>query len=237
MSRDDRVRYLDALEAADNGQLLPLVEFFDTVQRAGFMQALSVAAQVKQDQDELEVVLSAIRDRLAARQESKASDLEGLAIDLRNDAENAMTKVRDELRSVFAARDVPGRVFINVDTAETAHWYRGERIDLAQEFAYFADFTRCNHWVRLKIDVDSRFDVLLSITGVGRNTGALAAVVGAWEVSSGGDDAAERRPVQVVSQEPFTATTLEDPENVRERFTAWLRTDLARALASWQRGL
>ncbi|MGH3936363.1 MAG: Fic family protein [Pseudonocardiaceae bacterium] len=237
VSRDDRVRYLDALEAADNGELLPLIGFFDTVQRAGFMQALSVAAQVKEDQDELEVVLTAIRDRLDARKKVPSGDLEVLAIDLRNDAENAMTKIRDELRSVLEARDVPGRVFVDVDTAETAKWYRVERIDLAQEFVYFADFTRYNHWVRLKIDVDSRFDVLLSITGVGRNTGALAAVVGAWEVSSGGDDAAELRPVQVVSQEPFTATSREDPDTVRERFTAWLRTDLARALASWQRGL
>lgn len=98
-------------------------------------------------------------------------------------------------------------------------------------------FTRYSHWTRLKIDVDSRFDVLLSITGVGRNTGALAAVVGAWEVSSGGNDVSERRPVQVVSQEPSTVTSREDPETVRECFTAWLRTDLARALASWQRGL
>ncbi len=186
VSRDDRVRYLDALEAADNGDLLPLVGFFNTVQRAGFMQALSVAAQVKEDQDELEVVLTAIRDRLAARQEVPSSDLEVLAIDLRGDAENLMTEVRDELRSVLEARDVPSRVFVDVDTAETAKWYRVERIDLAQEFAYFADFTRYNHWARLKIDVDSRFDVLLSTTGVGRNTGALAAVVGAWEVSSGG---------------------------------------------------
>jgi Fic family protein len=234
--RDDRVRYLDALEAADNGDLLPLVEFFDTVQRAGFMQALSVAAQVKQEQDELEVVLTAIRDRLAAREKVPSSDLEGLAVDLRDDAKNLMTQVRDELLSVLKVRDVPGRVFVDVDAVETAKWYRVERIDLAQEFAYFADFARYNHWVRLKIDVDSRFDVLLSITGVGRNTGALAAVVGAWEVSSG-DDASERRPVQVVSQEPFTATSREDPETVRKRFTAWLRTDLARALASWQRGL
>lgn len=237
VSRDDRVRYLDALETADNGGLLPMVEFFDTVQRAGFMQALSAAAQVQQDQDELEVVLTAIRDRLAGREEVPSSDLDVLAVDLRDDAENVMTKVRDELRSALEARDVLSRVFVDVDTVETAKWYRVERIDLAQEFAYFADFTRYNHWVRLKIEVDSRFDVLLSITGVGRNTGALAAVVGAWEVSSGGDDVSERRPVQVVSQEPFTATSREDPETVRECFTAWLRADLARALASWQRGL
>ncbi|MGH3609855.1 MAG: Fic family protein, partial [Pseudonocardiaceae bacterium] len=31
--RDDRVRYLDALQEADNGDLLPLVKLFDTVQR------------------------------------------------------------------------------------------------------------------------------------------------------------------------------------------------------------
>lgn len=235
--RDDRVRYLDALEAADKGELLLLVELFDTLQRAGFMQALSVAAQVPQEQDELEVVLTAIRDRLAAREEVTSSELERLAVDLRDDAQNLMTEVQDELRSVLTVRGVPGRVFADADAAETAMWYRSQRIDLAREFAYFADFTRYNHWVRLKIDLDSRFDVLLSLTGVGRNTGALAAVVGAWEVSSNGEDGSDRRPVQVVSQEPFTATSREDPGTVRERFAGWLRSDVARALASWQRGL
>ncbi|HET9255682.1 MAG TPA: Fic family protein [Pseudonocardiaceae bacterium] len=179
--RDDRVRYLNALEAADQGDLLPLVTFFDAVQRAGFMQALSVAARVTQEQDELEVVLTAIRDRLAAREEGPSSELEALAVDLRDDAQNLMTEVRDELRSMLEGRGVARRMFVNADTAETAYWYRVERIDLAQEFDYFADFTRCNHWVRLKIELDSRFDVLLSVTGVGRNTGALAAVVGAWK--------------------------------------------------------
>ena len=235
--RDDRGRYLDALETADKGDLLPLVELFDTLQRAGFMQALSVAAQVTQEQDELAVVLTAIRDRLAAREEVTSSELERLAVDLRDDARILMTEVQDELRSVLKVRGVPGRVFVDADAVETAMWYRSQRIDLAREFAYFADFTRYNHWVRLKIDLDRRFDVLLSVTGVGRNTGALAAVVGAWEVSSNGEDGSDRRPVQVVSQEPFTATSREDPGAVRDRFAGWLRTDLARALASWQRGL
>jgi Fic family protein len=235
--RDDRVRYLDALEAADKGELLPLVEFFDTLQRAGFMQALSVAAQLTQEQDELEVVLTAIRDRLTARTKIPSDELEELAVDLRDDAQQLVTEVGDELRSMLKMRGMPGRVFVDADIAETATWYRVERIDLAQEFSYFADFTRCSHWVRLKIELDSRFDVLMSITGVGRNTGALAAVVGAWEVSSGGDDGSDRRPVQVVSQEPFTATSREDSHNVRKRFASWVRTDLARALASWQRGL
>jgi Fic family protein len=237
VSRDDRVRYLNALEAADQGDLLPLVTLFDTVQRAGFMQALSVAAQVTQEQDELEVVLTAIRDRLAAREEGSSGDLEALAVDLRDDAQNLMAEIRDELLSVLEGRGVARRVFVDADTPETATWYRVQRIDLAQAFDYFADFTRYNHWVRLKIELDSRFDVLLSVTGVGRNTGALAAVVGAWEVSSGGDDGSDRRAVQVVSQDPFTATSQEDPETVRERFTGWLRKDLARALAVWQRGL
>lgn len=231
------MRYIDALEAADEGDLLPLVELFDTLQRTGFMQALSAAAQARQEQDELEVVLTAIRDRLAAREEVTGNELERLADDLRDDAQNLMTEVRDELRSVLKTRGVPGYVWVDTDSSETAMWYRSERIDLAKEFEYFADFTRYNHWARLKIDLDSRFDVSLSMTGVGRNTGALAAVVGAWEVSPNGEDGADRRLVQVVSQEPFTATNLEEPKAVRQRFAGWLRSDLARALAVWQRGL
>ncbi len=183
------------------------------------------------------IVLSAIRDRLAAREEVTSRELERLAVDLRDDARQLMIEVGDELRSVLRGRGVPGQVFVDADVTETTMWYRSQRIDLAREFDYFADFTRYNHWVRLKIDLDSRFDVLLSVTGVGRNTGALAAVVGAWEVSSNGEDGSDRRPVQVVSQEPFTATSREDPGTVRDRFAGWLRADLARALASWQQGL
>lgn len=72
----------------------------------------------------------------------------------------------------------------------------------------FRRLHRYNHWVRLKISLGSRFDVLLSMTGIGRNTGAFAA-----------------------------ATSLGDPATVRKRFAGWLRADMARALASWQQGL
>lgn len=35
---------------------------------------------------------------------------------------------------------VSGGVFVDSDTAETAMWYRSQRIDPAREFDYFADF-------------------------------------------------------------------------------------------------
>lgn len=237
VGRDDRGRYLDTLEEADEGSLLGLVQLFDRLQRVGFMKALSVAAQIRQEQDELDVVLTAIRERLDVRDRVTANDLDRLAAQLRDDAQQLMDEVRGELSSILRPRGMRGRIFVDVDVPDTATWYRSQRIDLAQQFDFFADFTRYSHWARLKIDLDNRFDVLLSITGVGRNTGAVAAVLGAWEVSPSGDEVSVRRPVQVISQEPFTATGLEKSTALRDRFAGWLRTDLARALALWQRGL
>lgn len=183
VERDDRVAYLDALERADEGSLGELVAMFDRLQRAGFMKALSVAAQVQHEQDELGVVLDSIRSRLADRGARPANGLDRLAARLRDDAERLVTEVRDELAAILRSGAEAGQIFVDAEGPDTASWYRRERIDLAQEFAYFADFTHYNHWVRLKIDRVDRFDVLVSFTGVGRNTSAMAVVVGAWEVS------------------------------------------------------
>lgn len=237
VQRDDRVRYLDALERADNGSLTELTGLFDRLQRIGFMQALSVAAQMQQDRDQLGDVLDAIRERLTSRGSGVPNGLDHLATQLRSDAREQMSEVGSELNQILQGRGARTAVWVDTDTDDTTHWYRVERIDLAHEFDYFADFTRYSHWVRLKIDLDGRFDILLSLTGVGRNTNAVAAVLGAWEVSRGGDDSVERRLVHVISQDPFTATGREEPGPLRERFGSWLRTDLARALALWQRGL
>ncbi|MBV9038095.1 MAG: Fic family protein, partial [Acidobacteriaceae bacterium] len=46
VTRDDRTRYIDALEIADQGDLHPLVEFFVDVQKRSLFQATQAAADV-----------------------------------------------------------------------------------------------------------------------------------------------------------------------------------------------
>ena len=237
VERDHRAEYLEALEKADDGSLRGLVAMFDRLQRVGFMKALSVAAQVQQEQDELPVVLDSIRARLATRGARPPNGLDHLTIELRDDAVRLVTEVRDELAEIIGVGGATGNVVVDVEDVNSAFWYRRERIELAQEFDYFADFAHYSHWVRLKINLADRFDVLVSFTGVGRNTSAMAVVVGAWDVSRGDGASVRSRSVHVVSQEPFTATGREDHETARGRFASWLRTDLARGLAVWQRGL
>jgi hypothetical protein len=214
-----------------------LVGLFGKLQRGGFLQALSVAAGLRPEHDELETVLAEIGRRLTRYQTEDTDEFDTLAVELQAMTGAELRAVRDQLRSVLAARGVDGRIWVDVDTADTAMWYRGQRIDLARQFGYFADFGRYNHWGRLKVELDSRFDVLVSFTAVGSARGTLAAVVGALESSTGGDAGQLTRRVHVVSQEPFTATSREQASEVRGRFRDWLRTDVARALARWQRGL
>lgn len=236
VERDQRVEYLDALEAADRGSLGDLIGFVDRRQRTGFMKALSVAAEVQREQqDELKDLLGSLREAWSAEPAKPRNGLDTVAEALREDALTLMSEVGDELEPIVRLRFPRGNVWVDGDSPDTAAWYRSQRIRLASEFDYFADFTRYSHWVRLKIDLDVRFDVLVSLTGVGRDTGAIAAVTGAWEISPS-DDGPATRPVQVLSPEPFTATGRETPEVLRQRFVGWLRADVARALVLWQRG-
>ena len=238
VERHHRIEYLDALEEADAGSLIDLVRLVDRLQRSGFMKALSIAAEVQREQqDELKDLLGALREAWSAeRSPAPRNGLDTVAEALRDDALGVMNEVGDELEPIVRLRFPRARVWVDADAPGTAAWYRSQRIQFASEFDYFADFTRYSHWVRLKIDLDARFDVLVSLTGVGRDTSAIAAVTGAWEISPS-DEGPATRQVHVLSPEPFTATGREKSEVLRQRFAGWLRADLNRALTLWQRGI
>ena len=59
VTRDDRVRYIDSLEAADEGDLRSLVAFFVDVQKRAIFQAAQVAADVQPEQTVDEAVAAA----------------------------------------------------------------------------------------------------------------------------------------------------------------------------------
>lgn len=61
VTRDDRERYINALEAADGGELRPLVEFVSTLQRRAFVQALGLAQTTLQETERIDQVIRAIR--------------------------------------------------------------------------------------------------------------------------------------------------------------------------------
>jgi hypothetical protein len=67
VTRDDRVRYIEALEGADRGNLTSLVELFSSLERKAFVNALGIAREVLQEGERIEQVIASIGHLFAAR--------------------------------------------------------------------------------------------------------------------------------------------------------------------------
>jgi Fic family protein len=70
VTRDDRERYIEALEEADRGSLTSLVALFTALERKAFVNALGIAREVLQEEERIEQVISSIGDLFAARNEA-----------------------------------------------------------------------------------------------------------------------------------------------------------------------
>jgi Fic family protein len=70
VTRDDRERYIEALEEADRGRLAPLVSLFSALERKAFVNALGIAREVLQEEERIEQVIASIGDLFAARNEA-----------------------------------------------------------------------------------------------------------------------------------------------------------------------
>jgi hypothetical protein len=89
VTRDDRVEYLDALEAADGGGLKPLVDLMARLQRGQFRQATAISENILAAESDVQQVLAGLLDAATQHQEHKLQILRGVfshAEALANDA-------------------------------------------------------------------------------------------------------------------------------------------------------
>jgi len=65
-----RNQYIEKLEAADDGDLKPLVDFFAAAQRKTFISILSLSEEVRAEQADRQAALKALGQRISQRQEN-----------------------------------------------------------------------------------------------------------------------------------------------------------------------
>ncbi len=75
VTRDDRIEYLDALEAADNCKLKPLVDLIARLQRSQFRQATAISENILAATSDVQQVLGGLLDAAKQRQEQKLQAL------------------------------------------------------------------------------------------------------------------------------------------------------------------
>ncbi|MFY9265576.1 MAG: Fic family protein [Solirubrobacterales bacterium] len=241
VSPDEKPNYLDALEAADKGDLEPLIETVVRGQQREFGQALSVAQDLVDEKQIFEAAFAKAAERRGARAASHrdAIDRGDRVVEI---LEQGLKKRRQEFndRMQREGLDSDFRAHLFRPPEENRHWYLAQVRTSAQQFDYFADIDSYGDWVRLTITEENgdRATVLVvSVHSLGRTFKGVLSAVAFIEVHGNGESGRERRGPYVATQEPFTFGYLDAEEHLEARFRKWLDDAWLSLLRTWQESM
>jgi hypothetical protein len=241
----DREAYITSLEAADQGDLGPLVGIFAKRQRDAILLALGLEQQASHARHAEQIISSAIhvlRDRFKAEVE-RVSAVYPVADRLREVAAQRLGEISDvltnELRSVTPPNHVPYSA--NVRSADskapTRTYFYNQIIEVAKAFGYFVNVEKHRSWTRLQIKTETTFEVVVSFHGYGHgDSGVMAAsAISFLRVPSEDGTGTEVVNARAACPDLFQFNYAEPQESIERRFREWLEAALAIALAEWKR--
>jgi len=238
---EGRVRYLDALELADCGDLRGLVRLFASLQKDEFVKALSIARSVLRTV-RAEQAIGAVRDQLQRRRDALVkewNEARDIAHELREMAQNRLQEVRNELQSEMQYLLKNATFFVDgaVDHGDNSHYFAWQIVESAKQLGYYANRETYRSWARLVMentDAD-RTELLVTFHGLGQEfQGVLACAAVCFQRTA--TETGERQVTagEPVSEEVFQINYKEPMEEAGKRFLAWLEPTLVRAVELWQ---
>jgi fido (protein-threonine AMPylation protein) len=228
ITRDDREKYISALELADQGDLSHLVRLFAQVQKRALTKAISKAVDVKPVAS-VEEALAATRDMLvdlgriipaqylAAKQTAGVlvnqtlQRLEAVATTLSND----ITRVNSAFS--FQAANLGSAPVNDIST-------------IAKKLQYDPNTNDFHRSIFLSLTHNSvAGKIVISFHGVGPAFRGLLVAVGYFQIG-------EEPPVPVCD-DVFRISYQEPQAEAQKRYAKWLDDCLMRGLAAWRRTL
>ncbi len=182
--QEERQRYIEALEDADNGDLRPLINVFAFAQKKAIVQALGISSQIKR-MHRVDQEIDAVRDKLSKKREllwkewKKAKET---AKTLQDYAKERFDEVAKEISGVV--REQSGELFANpkffadssFDGDERDFWFKREIVTTANKLGYYANTREYRAWTRLVLKTDSQSEILVSFHATGYEFRGIVAV-------------------------------------------------------------
>ena len=253
VERDDRGRYIECLEAADRGDLTPLVQFLSKLQRQAIESALSLSESLLEGVTPAREtmlrskLLDAIRDQARKRREvAKTKQLRvletGNAI-YREVLQPAVEELRQDLSDVLTQIDSSYECVVDHWDTDKGHWFRPPLVEIASKYGYFCDLATYHRWSRLKIRYrddsdDEVIEIVVSLHSLGREFSGVLALSGYIADRDRDDDGRSLTgSPREIADRPLSFTYAEEVANVQQRCKDWLDMALNIALESFRKRL
>lgn len=241
VTRMDRSKYINALRAADNGDLKLLVDFVGSLQRKAIREAFSLSDQVISESRAVSGILAAVKAKFAERREAD-EDLRKNALTI---ADSLFVFAKESLRTraveIRTAIQDEGIGFIafeaeGANNSDRSRFYYHQIVESAKSFEYFANLDVYHAWTSLVINTTRRAEILFSFHGIGqKSSGVLGCAAMFFTKEKNEDGETEISGFVPLGDEPFEFTYTENDGDVRNRFQKWLDQIVLLGLEEWQK--
>jgi len=257
VNRDQRGEYIAALEAADAGDLKPLVILFGQNAKRSFARALTLSEDVLQAETTLPKVVDGLVSVYQARRlatEAIYQGVEALADQLRREAYSLCVEVAKELQHRFAAVS-PRSLVVRVtpSNAGNNYYYSRQIIETAKDLGYWANVTRYRIWVRLHLFDQfsgNRTQIVFSFHYLGKfNRGVMVCTGFIYfpeskpDTRGEADEEVDVEPqfgeVHRICREPFYFSYQDQSrcDSLNPEFRTWVNESVAIGLTEWSQRL
>lgn len=234
---EHRERYIEALEAADYGDLQPLVDLFAEVQISDLDGAISALRELRGET--LVRVSETIAERAKRRLEVSQRQAAGVMEDLQQVADARLQEAAAEIQRAFRRMGVTVQADVLGDEDDKRDWWSWQIIDSARQHNYFAELDRPRRWVSLKLalpDIEKRqARLVISLHAVGRSADLHAVTAFLTNPLEGGEDDESRRWESKTIPDyafKFGAETSR-LDQIEPAFRKWLDETVERGLSIW----
>lgn len=177
-----RTEYLDKLDAANRGDLVPLIRFFADLERIALVSELQRSVSVGPTAvDVARGYAERIRAEKTAADEMRATEVSDLASELQIRIKGELSRLGEQLRDAFSGVDQAAHysvLSISPPDPEARYWY-ARLVRAAKAANFFANLAEGSWWVRLRLVVlrqELRYVVATQKVGHGE-TGILAVTI------------------------------------------------------------
>ncbi|BAZ09827.1 hypothetical protein NIES4071_16400 [Calothrix sp. NIES-4071] len=242
ITRNVRDEYIDALEAADNGNLSNLINFFVRRQKKLFMKGLSIPENNINDNEVLKQAIATGITRLKARKEATITLAQSKLFNLSKELEAiAIQKFRiTGLELDSKLKDLDENYFADAERSNRSnnYWFRQQIIQTAFCLEYYADTRTYCSWIRLKIQESRQAEIIISFHALGFE---FFGILAASAFIQYGDITGEKNMTlsipRALCSEVFQFSYVEQEDSVIQRFYVWLKDALLVGIDEWRKQL
>lgn len=226
--RDDRGRYLEALEAADRGDLKPLAELITRLQRDQFLKATKISEELHSEEDVQAVLAGLDREarRIATEKREAHRKVFALASVIEDDLEGRLNSIAQDVLGSLNQVASGATAFVRRSEEKTDHFYRTQIVKIAKEHIdYYANTSEYRSWVSLNMRWSRRGRLVFAIHGAGKpfNGGLICAPFLEFKDYDDTDDEDRQSNSTLVpvDEEGFVFFYNEDRDRLLARFRPW----------------